>query len=198
MCSERKCRDDESKYEQVNYIISATMWQDSLLQAYRNYLLIMQSIFLALAVGVFSVQTNSKGWEAYACSAMLFLIIIVGVWVLRISSTALVERSKAVDWWQKRLLAFENDISFEKHFIHFRVAKKYEFDSSTHSDFQLKQEDIDSVLRFEKPRARTLFTMFIFGAYLSWLFLFLAGLFRLKLEIVNSYFLLTSFFQTAI
>ncbi len=164
------------KERQVSVIIAGLAWQESLLQAYRNYLLVTQSIFLAVNVGLLSAQISAESLFEKLTFGMPFTIIFfLGISTLSILNRATIERAKAVDWWQRRLLKVENDSANDQHFLSFRIAKEHEFQPPEVEAYQLDAPQIESLLRAERPKVRRVFDLFVPGFATIWCVLFLCA-----------------------
>ena len=161
---------------QASFLLAGVTWQDSLLQAYRNYMVVTQSIFLAVSVVLFGSQTSVSSLTDKLTYAVPFLAIaILGLSTLRFLSGAIKERSKSVDWWQRRLLKHENTYSSKRHFTTFRTAKEHGFKPPEVEADKLSQEDIDTLLRPDTPKARKVFGVFVPGFYFLWVILLVSA-----------------------
>lgn len=154
---------------QASFLMSGITWQETLLQAYRNYMVITQSIFLAVSFVLFNANISANTVSEKLMYFIPFLIICaLGLSTLRFLTKAVVERSKAVDWWQRRLLKHESTYSSNRHFSTFRVAKEHQFTPPLVEAHSLNEEEIEGLLRIETPRARKVFGVFVPGFYILW------------------------------
>ena len=170
---------------QLSFLISGIAWQDGLLQAYRNYMVVTQSIFLASNVGLFIAQTSFTDIHRKIIFIVpFFATVLLGVATLTQLSGAIRERARSVDWWQRRLLKEEAKNSVRRDFTSFRVAKEHRFRSPELQAHMLSDEELSTLLRTEEPRARKAFEVFVPGFYLVWTLLSISS----AVDITRSWF----------
>jgi hypothetical protein len=156
------------------FLLQGVAWQDSLLQAYRNYMVVTQSIFLAAAVVLFNAVISATAVSTKVIFAVPFLgVSSLGIVTLRYLGIALTERATAVDWWQRRLLQHEAALSTGRHFTVLRVAKEHGFMPPGLEAHALTEEDLRTLMRPNTPRVRRVFGLFIPGFYVLWFSLLL-------------------------
>jgi len=153
----------------ADFIATCLAWQESLLQSYRNYLLITQSIFLAVDVGLLGAQVSARtADEKLVFGLPFFTIAILGLVTLGYLRSAVVERAKAVDWWQRRLLRHEKTLPQFRSFTTYRLAKEYGFQAPTIEAHAIEEAEIERLLRVETPKARKVFGVFVPGFAVLW------------------------------
>lgn len=162
--------------KQLSFLMAGITWQDSLLQAYRNYMVVTQSIFIAVGIVLFNSQASAETINYKIPFAIPFGVIVVGLLTLNFLSGAIIERAKSVDWWQKRLLKYEHLNLTNRHFITFRTAKEHSFKPPELEAETLTQEDIDTLLRPDKPKARKVFGLFVPGFYFLWFIMIMSAI----------------------
>lgn len=153
----------------VAVLLAGISWQDSLLQAYRNYLLFTQSIFLAVSIGLLTAQVSGHGMQ----TKIVFLAPNLAVGVLAIATLAIlrraiIDRAMAVDWWQRRLLRCEQASSSNRDFTTYRVRKEHGFSGPEVEARDISDDQISTLLRPEKPKARQAFGIFVPGFSVLW------------------------------
>ena len=84
-----------------------------------------------------------------------------------------------MDWWQRRLLKFENIRDGFGHFVAFRIAKEHGFNPPDVEGHQLDTSEIERLLRAETPKARKVFGLFVPGFGILWIVLLLSALITL-------------------
>ena len=167
----------EYEKDQASFLIAGITWQDSLLQAYRNYMVVTQSIFIAVGIVLFNSQASADTINDKIPFAFPFTVIaVIGLLTLNFLSGAIIERAKSVDWWQKRLLKYERSNLMNKHFITFRAAKEHSFKPPEVDAINLTEENIETLLRPDKPKARKVFGFFVPGFYFLWFILILSSI----------------------
>lgn len=165
-------RTGELDSSQLSLLASGIAWQDALLQAYRNYMVVTQSIFLASDVGLFIAQTAAVGIQKKLIfSVPFFAVALLGVATLFQLSRAIRERAQSVDWWQRRLLKEEGKNTNRRDFTAFRIAKEHGFRSPELPVHMLSDDELSTLLRSGEPRARKAFDVFVPGFYFVWLLL---------------------------
>lgn len=159
-------------------ILAGIQWQESLLQAYRNYLLLTQSIFIAVFVILLFLQKESTNLlEKLLFCVPSIVIFVIGIFTLYCFYVAISERTKAVDWWQKRLLRRDNIEEGFKHFVTFRISKAHSFNEPTIEAHKLDESQIENLLRPGKPKARIVFKTLVLGFVVTWLTLLASSIF---------------------
>ena len=152
------------------FFVAGAAWQESLLQAYRGYLLVTQSILLAISLGFLASQISIQDT---ASKLFLFVpntvVIVIAFTTLLVLSSAVNDRTKSVDWWQKRLLKYEQEFGGGLHFTSFRVQKEHGFKVPEIEAEQLTSDQIESLLRPDKPKARKAFGIFVPGFAFVWM-----------------------------
>ncbi len=162
--------------QRTENLLSGIAWQDQLLQSYRNYMVVTQSIFVASDVGLLISQTSKA---LLADKLFLFVpfaaIVILGVATLTYLGSAILERAKSVDWWQRKLLIAESEMRGPRDFTTFRAAKELAFRLPEMKVDALNEEDLRTLLRSETPKARKVFGVFVPGFMAVWFILFCAA-----------------------
>ena len=153
----------------ASFLMSGIAWQESLLQSYRNYMVVTQSIFIAVAILLFNSQFNSDKLQEKTIFFITFIAIsILGVTTLTFLSKAIKQRSESVDWWQKRLLKHEMSYINSRHLSTFNIAKEHQFKPPLVEAHILDEAEIEALQRIETPKARKVFGVFVPGFYLLW------------------------------
>lgn len=175
--AENKKFPSTENFNEESFLLSGISWQDSLLQAYRNYMVVTQSVFIAAGIVLLNSQISETEIIRKTTFFIPFIVVsIIGLLTLNFLRGALNERAKSVDWWQKRLLKYEKSHSKIRHFTTFRTAKEHSFKSPEIEAEVLSQEDIDSLLRPDKPKARIVFGLFIPGFFILWIILIISSI----------------------
>lgn len=165
-------RPNADSLNHASFLLSGVTWQDSLLQAYRNYMVVSQSIFIAVSIVLFSSQFSaSTAQNKLVFVIPFFMISFLGLATLKFLTNAIAERAKSVDWWQKRLLRHEVSYSINRHYSTFCVVKEHKFSPPNVEAHSLTDEEIEKLLRIETPKARRVFGWFVPGFYLLWVVL---------------------------
>ena len=170
-----------------NFILAAAAWQDTLLQAYRGYLLFTQAIFLAVSVGLLTAQVSSQNYIGKLVFFVPnFSVAVLAVVTLTILHKAIIDRSKSVDWWQRSLLRWEKGSDDSRYFTTFRIRKEHSFLGPEIVANQLSNDQIESLLRPEKPKARQVFGIFMPGFLILWIIVGGCAGFDLLFELLTS------------
>jgi hypothetical protein len=138
----------------LDFLLTAASWQDSLLQSYRSLHLTFQSITLAIGVGIF-IATVSFDLGPRPIAGAIVLVI---VWLLQLFATSrfrgvVLARGKDVNFWHKRIILAEQNLPGERrHFTRFKIHQKLERADSMHleelflSERKTKPDDIDVLI----------------------------------------------------
>lgn len=115
-------REDMKNHE---YIIAAVAWQESLLQAYRSLHVTVQSILLALGVGLFVVPLTDS--PKLTLSAILIAVLLLMLFFLHAKSSrkfagVVLARGEDINWWHARLMQCEQNMpSQSRYFTSFKI-----------------------------------------------------------------------------
>jgi hypothetical protein len=113
-------RDDPAE---VDFLLSAAVWQDSLLQNYRVVHLTSQSIFLAIGAGlsVAVVSTRDK-LTSFICCSELLILGLIACFVLLKMRKLVVSRGHDVSYWHSLIIRKEQRLPPpERHFTKFKI-----------------------------------------------------------------------------
>jgi len=156
-------------------------WQEMLLQAYRNYLLVTQSIFLALTAGLLAAQASVQTYqEKLGFYIPGLAITIIGLATLAYLWKAEGQRRRTVDWWQKALLRHELQDSAIRHFSAFKVAMSKDFRGVEVKTPSITEVQINNLLRPKHSKPRVAFTIFEGSFAILWIILSISAVMNLS------------------
>jgi hypothetical protein len=120
--------------EQRSFLLACAAWQDSLLQSYRSIGLTLNSILLAVGVGVTGLAAMTTDTDvAIGSSAFAIVLAAFGVWSIRRFRNVVIARGRDVDFWHKEVISSENSLSEnDRIFTRFKITQKLERDDSIH------------------------------------------------------------------
>jgi hypothetical protein len=115
-----------SDAEEIDFLLAGAAWQDTLLQNYRIIHLTLQSIFLAIGVGL-SVAIFSAGSKlvSYICCAELVVFGCISVFVLFKMRKMIISRGHDVSYWHRLIVRAEQPLpAAQRHFTRFKVHQR--------------------------------------------------------------------------
>jgi hypothetical protein len=114
--------------------LDAVVWQDGLLQAYRSFHLVLQSIFSAVGVGLTTaVISFDNPLKARLTFLVLSIVGAVSLAMLFRLRRVIQARAEDVYYWQQELIRAEFASNSERYFSRFKVAQILK----DHSDLKL-------------------------------------------------------------
>jgi len=167
----------ESKDER-EFLLTAASWQDSLLQAYRSLHVMLQSILLAVGVGLSVIPLTLHPYPSHSLPALISCVLLVAIWLFHLWSSdrlrgIVLARGKDVTHWHHELVRLEQGLPFKtRHFTRFKFSQ-----SGKHlSEHQLTDEQIVELLGVGLGHTRRIVDVSLFrGISLVWLLLVLAS-----------------------
>lgn len=123
-----------NKMEDRNYLLAATTWQETLLQAYRSLHVTIQSILLAVGVGLTVASLTISTYPSISPAVLICAFILTCVAGLHLFSTrkfsdVIKARGEDINWWHKEIIRKECDYDpnvryFTKFKIHQQARRK--------------------------------------------------------------------------
>lgn len=160
--------------------LSVVIWQDSLLQSYRNYQLVIQSFFIAVGIGltalVFTVTGKTK---VYFSTGILWCCGVVALYMMARLRRAIQARGDDVSYWQKELIRYEDKGTGEKIFVKFKVwrilqGEKKHYLNNIITSNDLSDDQISRIINESAPKIRNLLdTTFITAIFSLWILLYI-------------------------
>ncbi len=178
----------ESKnIDYLNNLYTESGIQDNLLQSYRNFHLVMQSIFIAIGTGISIMLITTNELKSF----ILMLIIHISVAFLAVYSLVkirkvIIARGKDVDYWHNKIIEAEKKLeSHNKYFTRFKIYQKFHrknIDDEEFKRIEIKEEFLSSLTEKGKGHTRkvldnNLFYVFIF----IWLIFIFISIYKLYL-----------------
>ena len=110
----------------IDYLLAGAQLTDSLLQSYRQIHLTVQSIFVAIGVGLFiAVLVFDKLIQVALATVTLVVLSAVSLYILYTMRKIIVARGEDVNFWHRKLILAEQDLQPEKrYFTEFKVYQK--------------------------------------------------------------------------
>ncbi len=141
------------------YLIAAVTWQESLLQAYRSLHVTVQSILLALGVGLFVVPLTDS--PNLTLSAILVAVLLLMLFLLHAKSSqkfagVVLARGKDINWWHAKLIQCEQGMpSKSRYFTSFKIHQQTQRDVNN-EDLKQKYLSDDSNSRLTESDCQSL------------------------------------------
>jgi len=119
---------EESKknVELIDYLIKGAQLNDSLLQSYRQMHLTIQSIFIAIGVGLFiAILTFTKLAQVVLATLILTVLAGVSLYILYTMRRIIIARGDDVNFWHRKLILVEQDLPpNQRYFTEFKIYQR--------------------------------------------------------------------------
>ncbi len=121
-----------------DYLIAAAAWQESLLQGYRSLHVTIQSILLAIGVGLTVVPFAVADYPTFSARALASAVILTCIAGLHFFSSrkfsgVVDARGKDINWWHGELIRTEQRISpASRYFTKFKIHQQARRKDSAH------------------------------------------------------------------
>lgn len=161
--------------EKITALWQGAMYQDNLLQSYRNHHLTMQSILIAVGAGI-SVATLSFGITLKALFTYFILLVIsvLGIYLLRKMRGLILARGEDVDYYHNQIITLENTLlQSDRVLTAFKVYQKFNREQTNIHDyfqtFQLNEKMLSALTEKGKGHTRRILDKNLFlGFYMVW------------------------------
>ena len=165
----------------LDYLLGGAELNDSLLQAYRNFHLTLQSIFVAIGAGL-SVAVLAFNELIRSTLATLILVVlgIISIYTLIQMHKIIIARGKDVSFWHRKLIKAEQDLPPDRrYFTQFKIDQKLRRSKANHlqklflSKKTITDEEIDLLVERGLGHTRKILDKWLFiGIGIIWLLLF--------------------------
>lgn len=145
--------------EDRNYLLAAAAWQETLLQAYRSLHVTVQSVLLAVGVGLavasltISVYPSSSP-SVLICAFILTCVVGLHLFSVRKFSDVIKARGEDINWWHKQIIRKEHNCDPNvRYFTKFKIHQQARRNDVSHlektfgkSDESLSEEQIEELI----------------------------------------------------
>lgn len=141
--------------KEIDFLLEAATWQDSLLQSYRSLHITIQSILLATSAGLFVavVSIQSVFGSVFACITLLIMFIFHKATTSKFKAI-IIARGEDVNFWHKEILEAEKLCDpTQRYFTKFKVFQKLQRNDASYlqdrflsSSQNATSEDIEKLI----------------------------------------------------
>lgn len=172
------------KQDSTEFILNGAIMQDTLLQSYRSFHLILQSIFVAVGAGLsIAILSFEKPIQAYLALVILVAIFVLGIYLLLRMRKIIVERGNDVNYWHRELIKAERShIPTERFFTRFKIHQQARRKDVQHleqlflSDKEISDSEIDQLIQKGLGHTRRVVDIWLFlGLWTIWLIILVVG-----------------------
>ena len=116
-----------SVQEERDFLIQGAALQDSLLQSYRSLHVTIQSILLAVGVGLVVIPLTLDRYPPRSLSSVIAAVILIAIWLLHLYSNCklkeiVLQRGEDVNYWHGKIIIIEQQLPApSRHFTAFKV-----------------------------------------------------------------------------
>ena len=117
---------DIANKQPTDYLLAGAQLNDSLLQSYRQIHLTIQSIFVAIGVGLFvAVIVFNELIQVVLATVVLIVLSGVSLYILYAIRKIILARGEDVSFWHRKLILAEQDLPAERRcFSEFKAYQK--------------------------------------------------------------------------
>lgn len=110
----------------IEYLLAGAQLQDSLLQNYRQIYLIVQSIFIAIGVGL---CLNILSFDELVKSVLATLILVIfgsiSLFLMHKIKKIIIARGEGVNYWHRKIITAEQNFPpAQRYFTEFKIYQK--------------------------------------------------------------------------
>lgn len=172
------------KQNSTEFILNGAILQDTLLQSYRSFHLILQSIFVAVGAGLsIAILSFERPVQAYLALIILAAIFTLSIYLLLRMRKIIVERGNDVNYWHRELIKAERShTSIERFFTRFKIHQQARRRDVQHleqlflSDQEISDSDIDQLIQKGLGHTRRVIDLWLFlGLGIIWLIILGVG-----------------------
>jgi hypothetical protein len=178
-----------NKTDDRNYLLAAAAWQETLLQAYRSLHVTIQSILLAVGVGLTVASLTISTYPSLSPSVLICAFILTCVAGLHLFSTrkfsdVITARGDDINWWHKEIIRKEYDCDPNaRYFIKFKIHQQARRNDVSHlektfgkSNKSLSEEQIEELIGKGLGHTRIVIDrqLFVWIGRIWWLLLLVA------------------------
>lgn len=177
--------DMEDDEKTVEYAAECSFWQDSLLQSYRGIYLTVESIFLAIGVGLVALMISSGSTKAHILLFIAFLAFSVfGIFSIINMRGAVLNRGYDLDFWHNIWLRAEQKLPPKRRLVtifKMEQQKRRNFSSPLYDKIidgkTLDDGEIQELIGIGLGHTRKVFEKWLFqGIIIVWFILLAIGL----------------------
>ncbi|MCK4476381.1 MAG: hypothetical protein KAU16_06605 [Methanophagales archaeon] len=117
---------DNKPIDYLDYLLEGAELNDSLLQAYRNFHLTLQSIFVAIGAGLsLAVLAFDEIIQFTLATLILVVLAMISIYILIKMHKIIIARGEDVSFWHRKLIRAEQDLPPDRrYFTQFKIYQK--------------------------------------------------------------------------
>lgn len=170
----------EDQFTYLHYLIEGATLNDYLLQSYRNFHLILQSIFLAIGTGLFiAILSFNEIQKSTIASIILFALFLISFFILIKMYKIIIARGKDVNFWHRKIIGEEQNLSPDKrYFTKFKIHQRLRRSNTNDlqklflSEKKVEDHDINHLVEKGLGHTRKILDKWLFvGLGIIWLLL---------------------------
>ena len=167
--------------EYLDYLFEGAELNDSLLQAYRNFHLTLQSIFVAIGAGLsVAVLVFDEPIRSTLATLILVVLGIISIFILILMHRIIRARGNDVSFWHRKLIRAEQDLPPDRrYFTQFKIYQRLHRAEANHlqelflTERKIPDEEIDLLVERGLGHTRKILDKWLFiGIGIIWLLLF--------------------------
>lgn len=168
------------KDQLIDYLLAQAQLNDSLLQSYRQIHLTIQSIFLAIGVGLsVAITTFKECFQIVLTTLTLTLLAGISLYILFRLREIITARGEDVSFWHRKLILAEQSLPPDQRFFtEFKIYQKLQRVDANHlrsmflTDKRIEPPQIDTLVEKGLGHTRRVLDKWLFaGISVMWVFL---------------------------
>lgn len=171
----------------LDYLLEGAELNDSLLQAYRNFHLTLQSIFIAIGAGLLvAILAFNEPIRSTLATLILVILGIISIYILIHMRKIIIARGKDVNFWHRKIIRAEQDLPPDRrYFTQFKIHQKLHRSDADHLQKlflstgirRINDNDIDLLVERGLGHTRKILDKWLFvGIGIIWLLLFIISI----------------------
>jgi len=171
---------DDKPIEYLDYLLEGAELNDSLLQAYRNFHLTLQSIFVAIGAGLsLAVLAFDELIQFTLATLILVVLAMISIYILIQMHRIIIARGKDVSFWHRKLIRAEQDLPPDRrYFTQFKINQRLHRADANYiqelflTERKISDEEIDLLIERGLGHTRKILDKWLFiGIGIIWLLL---------------------------
>lgn len=135
---------DDKPIESLDYLLEGAELNDSLLQAYRNFHLTLQSIFVAIGAGLsLAVLAFDELIQFTMATLILVVLAMISIYILLQMHRIIIARGEDVSFWHRKLIRAEQNLPPERrYFTQFKINQRLRRVDANYQELFLTEKEI--------------------------------------------------------
>ena len=175
-------------YDNRDFLLQSAVWQDSLLQSYRSLHITLQSILLAIGIGLLIASMSASSFPKPTIETVTATVLLGVVGALQWFTTTRMRRiiqarGDDVNYWHRAIILAEQELPpHQRHFTNFKIHQQARRKNVDHlrdlflGETRISEDKADILIEKGIGHTRRVVDQQLFlGISLIWVALFVVG-----------------------